>query len=147
MTSVWRESSRTGLMLAMLSGLLLIATVGCGGGEATGTVKGTVYLGEEPFGDASVVLVSPDTGQGGSADVNPDGTFSIELPIPVGTYTAYLTPKIDEAAMMEKMQQGMATGMEMPKDFPAKYQNEASSDLKVQVEEGENEVTLRMETR
>lgn len=136
----------SGLRSTHLALLALVAcTVGCGGGPETGSVKGTVTLGEDPFTDASLVLVSSESGQGASAELGPDGSFQLANELPVGTYTVYLTPKVDEEEMMKRMQEGKPPTSSKDNTVPKKYQNEVSSDLTVTVEPGENEVTLRME--
>jgi hypothetical protein len=137
--------SKSSFLPRLLVVILAASTVGCGGGPETGAVQGVVMLGDQPFGDASLVLVSKDSGQGGSSELAPDGTFKLEMEIPVGTYTAYLTPKVDEEEMMQRMQQGLPPSTDKNSKLPKKYQNEASSDLTVTVESGTNEITLRMQ--
>ncbi len=136
-----RFLSRT--LVVILAGF----SVGCGGGPDTGSVQGTVMLGDQPFGEASLVLVSMESGQGGSTDLATDGTFKLADEIPIGTYKAYLTPKVDEEEMMKRMQEGKPPTTGKEAKFPKKYQDEFSTDLTVTVESGSNDVTLRMDPK
>jgi hypothetical protein len=117
MPMVCLKSSITRGLLAIAAGLLVVMTVGCGGGEATGTVKGKVTLDGEAFGGVSMILVSPKSGKGGNANVQSDGTFTIENPLPVDDYTVYMAPQSDEDAMAERMKQGLPPEMDMPKNI------------------------------
>lgn len=127
--------------------VVVASIVGCGGGAETGSIQGTVTLGDKPFGPAELIFVSLESGQGGSTELTADGTFNLETEIPVGTYTVYLAPKVDEEEMMKRMQQGLPTKASMDKKLPKKYLNEVSSDLTVSVQPGPNDVTLTMNTK
>ncbi len=132
------------LKLAITASLLVTLMVGCSKSDPTGTVKGKVLLGDTPYSGGSIVLLSPTSGRGGSAELQADGTFSItEPPLPVGTYSAYIAPK-ENANMEAAMKSGMDSGVKMDEQIPQKYWNESLTDLSVTIEEGENEVTLTM---
>lgn len=130
---------RSPRLVVAAASLLSVVFVGCGSSNPAGTVQGKVTLNDAPYAGAAVVFLCLETGQAGSADIQSDGTFRIENPLPVGTYTVYLAPKTAED-----------TG-EKPKPVafdrtvPRKYWSEASSDILVEVAEGKNDdVTIRL---
>jgi hypothetical protein len=102
-----------------------------------GTVQGTVTLDGAPYADAAVIFLSMETGQGASGDIQSGGTFSLSDPLPVGTYTVYLAPK----AVAETDQPSPVT---MDRTVPEKYWNEAASDIKIDIQEGPNAVTVEL---
>ncbi len=128
--------------LVAAASLLSVVLVGCGGTSTPeGTVQGKVTLNGAPYTntEVAVVFLSLDSGQAGSADIQSDGTFRIETPLPVGTYTVLLGPKVGEdtaeAPTPETNDQAV----------PEKYWNEASSDISIEVVEGKNEdVTIEL---
>ncbi len=125
---------------ALLLGLLGLLAGGCGDSTGpTGTVQGKVLLGETPYTDASVVLLDPQTGQAGSADIQPDGSFTISTPLPTGTYTAFLAP---ESA--GETPNGQPQPVTIDESVPEKYWNESTSDIQVEVNEGMNNVTIQL---
>jgi len=126
-------------LMVVAASLLCVMFLGCVKSNPAGTVEGKVILNDAPYAGAALVFLCLETGQAGSADIQSDGTFRIENPLPVGTYTVYLAPKTAED-----------TG-EKPKPVafdrtvPRKYWSEASSDISVEVFEGKNDdVTIRL---
>ncbi len=115
--------------------LVAVTSVGCSKKIPTGTVKGKVTLDDQPYSNASVVLLGVDSGQAGSADIQSDGTFSIAEPLPVGKYTVYLAPKASATNSEE------AAPVSIDTTVPDKYWNEMS-DIKVDLAEGPNEITV-----
>ena len=126
------------IFACLLSALL----VGCGQSTPTGTVKGKVTLDGQPYSDAAVAFISLDTGQAGVAQVNPDGTFQLETPLPVGNYKVYLEPPATDAQASAEQ----PTPVAMDKTVPEKYWNEASTDISVDITEGENDVTVELKS-
>ncbi|QDV49287.1 peptidase associated/transthyretin-like domain-containing protein [Gimesia fumaroli] len=127
-----------------LTALLFVAAFVCGCGASgpvfkTGTLAGTAKIDDRPF-DADAVLMFLDntSGQAYTAPVETDGKFTVEEKVRVGTYTVYLAPK-PQAPDDPEMQ---PTGVTMDTSMPDKYWNEATSDLKVTVKEGENTPTI-----
>jgi hypothetical protein len=117
--------------------LVLAVIVGCGAsGPATGTVQGEVKFDDKPYGDASLILLSMQTGQGGSTNIQSDGKFSLAEPLPVGKYTVYLAPKIEQDSYAEPKP------VTIDKTVPSKYWNESESDIQIEVNEGPNNVTI-----
>ena len=128
-----RLLSSTVVVLSVLS----VVFVGCGKSDPTGTVHGNVTLNGEPYSDAAVAFTSLDTGRGGIAQIQDDGSFRIETPLLVGTYKVYLEPKaleVEETAQPQPIR--------MSDEIPAKYWDESSSDISIEVVEGDNEVTV-----
>ncbi|MEW4531311.1 carboxypeptidase regulatory-like domain-containing protein [Maioricimonas sp. JC845] len=121
--------------LAALTTCLLAA--GCGEPPIPkGTVRGTVEVGGKTYSNPNdVVLLSTATGQGATAPIQPDGTFAITKGIPTGTYVAFFAPRADPNATS-------AVPVTIDTTIPDKYWNEATSDLEVNVEAGENQVGL-----
>ncbi|PHS17645.1 MAG: hypothetical protein COA78_02665 [Blastopirellula sp.] len=122
----------------MLLLILTLCLVGCGdSGPPTGTVEGTITLDGKPYTGASIIVFSIDTGAGSNANLTADGGFKLEDPIPVGSYVAYLAPAYDDTETEAKP-------VVIDNTVPSKYWNESETDLKVEVKEGENKVTLAM---
>ena len=119
--------------LALLSALT-VALVGCSNATPTGSVNGKVLLDGQPYENASVVLLSMESGQGASVDIQSGGTFTIPS-LPVGTYTAYLAPK-------SAPESDAPVPVKIDTSVPEKYWNEASSDIKITVNEGPNDATV-----
>ena len=123
----------------VVTGVLCLVCVGCGKSEPMGTVQGKVLLNDAPYSDAAVVFTSLDTGRGGVAQIEADGTFRIETPLPIGTYKVYLEPKFEE----EETAQPKPVAIN--DEVPAKYWDEFSSDISIEVGEGENnDVTVQL---
>ena len=136
--------------LAVLASLLGVLLVGCRDEAVpTGTVRGKVLLDDSPYTDAAVVFLSPETGAAASADIQPDGTFRIETPLKVGSYTVFLAPKLgaaekgkEQPASSDEPLPEMEQSVPIDESVPDKYWNEATSDISIQVVEGENDVTV-----
>lgn len=115
----------------VLASLLCVLMAGCGETIPTGTVQGNVLLDDAPYTDASVVFLSPETGDGGTADIQADGTFRIDTPLQVGSYTVYLAPKAAPEA-------GEPMDVTIDESVPEKYWSEMS-DITIEVKKGANE--------
>ncbi len=120
----------------VLAGLAVAVVSGCEKKVPTGTVQGKVTLNDAPFSNASVMFLSLKTGKGGSADIQPDGTFKLSTPLPTGSYKVYLAPKVAEAA------DGKPVPATIDTSVPDKYWNESSTDISVDVAEGPNNVPV-----
>ncbi len=113
--------------------------IGCGRrSKPTGTVSGTVTLDGKPYVDASVIFFSPATGQGGSANINPDGTFQLPKPIEVGEYIVYLAPRLEEDPAAEPKP------VSIDSTVPEKYWSEATSDIRCEIKAGANQVPVEL---
>lgn len=126
---------------------LCLVITGCSSSDPAGTVEGKVTLDGAPYTGASVVFISLETGQGGTAEIQPDGTFRIETPMPVGSYKVYLEPKTGATEPADPSVAGFeSTVSEVDNSVPAKYWNEADSDITIDVAEGANEgVTIPLD--
>lgn len=129
----WQRSRWLPLALVVCG----LALAGCTKSEPTGTVKGTVTLDGAPYENAAVCFLDLETGQAASAEIQPGGTFSIDQPLPVGTYSVYLAPK----APPESDQPVPVT---MDASVPDKYWSEAATDIKIPVTEGANDVKVEL---
>jgi hypothetical protein len=135
---VWKRYLFLSLLLA---GAVLL--IGCGG-EPSGTVSGKLEVNGEGYSDADLCLINPESGYATSTSLESDGTFAIEDPIPVGTYTAYLAPS--SGGEEETEEQPGPVAMQGSDDVDQKYWSESTSDLTVEVNEGPNEgVVLSIE--
>jgi len=116
--------------------LLPVVMTGCGG-PPMGTVSGTVTINDKPYSASDVMFLDLKTGQAASGEVQPDGTFTLSQELPLGAYTVYLAPKaVPEAAD--------PAPVKIDTSIPDKYWNEASSDIKVEVKEGPNQVQVAL---
>ena len=137
MTKFVSSSPHLPRRLFVLLCLALFAFAGCGSSKPMGTVKGTVTLNGAPYADAAVIFLSLTTGQAASADIQAGGAFQLPTPLPTGTYTVYLAPKVAEASDQPKP-------VSIDRTVPDKYWNEAASDIKIEVKEGENDVKVEL---
>ena len=98
------------------------------------TVAGKVTIaGEQPKDKVRISFVNSSIGQGSGANVQPDGTYSLEQPLPLAEYTDFLT-KIPEAT------DGPATtASEVLSSVAREYRSEEKSPLKFEVKEGSNQ--------
>ena len=132
--------SKSPFLQVVLVSLVTVLFVGCGETAGpTGSVKGKVTLDDAPYsGDASVVFMSTVTGQAGTGDIQSDGTFTLGAPLPVGSYVVFIGPK--SAASEDGVEE--PSEEKMDESLPEKYLNEASSDIKIDIVEGDNDVTV-----
>jgi len=131
-----RWSAYAAVLVLMVVGS---SVIGCGrGSKPTGTVSGTVTLDGRPYADASVIFFSPATGQGGSANINPDGTFQLPKPIAVGEYIVYLAPRLEEDPAAEPKP------VSIDSTVPEKYWSEASSDIRCEIKPGANQIAVEL---
>ncbi len=81
------------------------------------------------------------SGDHGKAPIQTDGTFRIGKELPVGEYTVYLAPKSTGSGEKDD---GQPQAVTMDTSVPDKYWNEASSDIKIEVKEGKNDVVVKL---
>lgn len=135
--SLLRHWATAGLLSAVLA-----LTVGCSGGQPMGTVKGTVTANGKPYSNAGIMFISLETGNGSGGDINPDGTFSLPDAIPVGTYSVYLAPLAVEGDV-----DAPPVPVHVDKSIPSKYWSESTTDIKIDVKEGANDVPVELSGR
>jgi hypothetical protein len=122
------------LLLPFFSIALLI--MGCGG-EPSGTIDGKLEVNGEPYSEADICFIDMQSGYATSTTLESDGTFSIDDPIPVGTYTVYLAPS--SGGEDEASEQPGPVSMQASDTVDQKYWSESTSDLTVEVSEGKND--------
>ena len=133
------------LAVCSLLAFAAFCVAGCSKSVPTGTVKGKVVFDGKPYTEAAVTFLNTKTGDGDSVNINPDGTFQFKDPLPVGTYIVYLSPKLEEPSGQgggEEAAQGPIS-MTQNKTVPEKYWSE-SSPIRIEVKEGENNVTVEI---
>ena len=140
MTDSFSNIRRLPWLPMLLACLVSVLFVGCGQTISTGTVQGKVTLDDAPYADAAVVFMSRDSGQAASADLQADGTFTIETPLPVGSYVVFLAPKsaVSETAGDQPVEESI------DESVPEKYWNEATSDVSFEVVEGPNDFMVQL---
>jgi hypothetical protein len=138
LTSRFTWNSTAGWILSLTVLIGVTACIGCGGSAGTGNVEGKVSFNGQPYTDAAVVLLSLETGQAGSADILADGSFRLENPLPVGNYTVYLAPKAETST-------DEPVPVTVDQSVPSKYWSEASSDITVEISEGDNQVDVPLQ--
>lgn len=129
----WSAAARVMICLAM------VIVAGCGNEHPVGTVHGTVTYKGQPLTEGVLYVYNQKTAEAGEGKIA-EGKFKLLNELSVGTYVAYVTsipppppnPDNPPANLLGKF----------PKDLPAKYQREDKSDLRIEVKEGDNDVTL-----
>ena len=120
------------LWLAVLT--LALCAMGCGpDGPPRGTVSGVVTYKDKPVTEGQVVFSAPERGQGAMANLDSTGKYSIPEGIEVGEYKVMVTPPPSNVAAG-----GPKPALKVYTNLPEQYRNEATTDLKANVVEGEN---------
>ena len=148
--------SRAGLPLGILSQLLqrsflgwvggvllCVSLLGCGAkAKGTGLVSGTVVSDGKPVTKGLVSFSMPAKGVGALADLDANGGFKFENPLPAGEYAVTVGPPRPDPNL------GPKTFIPIdPKEYaniPKKYHSEKTSDLKAKIVEGTNKVALEL---
>lgn len=116
---------------------LLLCVAGCGAqGKPTGTLSGTVTLDSQPVTAGEVHLFSSEKGAGARATLDPGGKFAVTEPLDTGTYKVYITAP---AVMATGGPDGSPPPVTAKLAIPAKYLQLETTDLSVEVKEGDNE--------
>lgn len=116
---------------------LLCLLAGCGGAQAEskpmGTVSGSVTLKGKPLTDCRVNLISDQLGASAGGDLQADGSFTLDGPVPAGNYAVFITmPEIFTPAQAQS-KSGLSS-------VPKKYRSQSTTDLKADIQQGENKV-------
>lgn len=129
---------RTSGLLSCGAALILAVAAGCGGSGTvdvpTGEVAGTVTYGGTPVTRGFVNLASRETGKAYTLPIGEEGQFKSDAPVVVGPYTVFITPPEGEAPSVDNPSPAPPD----PKNIPQKYRSEQTSDLELEVKEGEN---------
>jgi hypothetical protein len=133
------------LLKRLLTLLLISAAIGCSGSAAS--VSGTVTLDGQPLTTGNVSFhPDGDTGAPAYGQIDAQGRYSLstgtQAGLAPGAYTAVVVATKDPPQLYDK------TGSEIPPIpiTPAKYGSTTTSDLKVQVKPGKNDVPLALES-
>jgi hypothetical protein len=137
---------RSFLGLAAVVAVLVSGFSGCGDPNAAKTqtlnpVKGKVLLADgSPLKSGQVALVSTTAGTEYSGTINSDGSFEVKTAYgdgaPEGTYKVRIDAEATPAGSGKGKTASRKASANLP--FPAKYSDEATSDLTVTVKSGEN---------
>lgn len=129
-------ASKRGLALCGLVALAFSLLAGCNSGVRetgpTGLVSGKVSVKGKPLAQGCVNFISDRDGLGATGNVKPDGTYTLEGPLPLGIYKVFITFNISPA-------QFGTPAADIVKTVPEKYLGQATSDLTAEVEEGKIE--------
>jgi hypothetical protein len=121
-----------------------LCLLGCGGraDTPTGEVSGKVTFEKKAVREGRVTFTNPKAGTGDDALLQPDGTFALARPLPVGEYTVTVEPLIDR-----KQDDGKGPEVGVPRpapDIPEKYRTIGTTELKAEVKEGKNDLHFDM---
>lgn len=124
-----RIGSGTGALLFVAASLFLTTAIGCRSvedeiPEATARVSGIVAIAGKPVGRGTVCFYSLKTGATTQGLLDKRGRFEFESPLPPGEYTVYL---------------GGASRV------PERYLSETSSDRRITLVSGSNDLTIDLE--
>ncbi len=120
---------------------LVLLLTGCqeqGRSLPSGKVGGSITVAGEPLAEGRVNFASEEGGFGASGMMQPDGTYTLEGPIPAGSYKVFITFDIAPA------DRGTAAE-DVLKSVPAKYQSQATSDLTAEVLPDANECSFELD--
>ncbi|QDV49847.1 carboxypeptidase-like regulatory domain-containing protein [Gimesia fumaroli] len=140
--------SRIPVPLLILTAFLL-STSGCGSSEPSGTVIGLISANHAPVpGGVRICLMSPQTGYAIATSITENGTFQFGKSIPVGGYVVFVSEEFGNEEPPDgdfiPRQSGKKNLVGLKKLIPAKYWNEITSNLKIDVQEGKNDVNIEI---
>jgi len=123
-----------------LAALLAFVPTGCG--PATGTVTGTVTLGGNPVGNATVSFVAPD-GTIKSYLTGADGNYRVD-DVPAGPVqvTVKSNESLDEGAQQDLKKRGNIAPKAAKSAVPARYADSSTSGLSMTVKSGDNKYDI-----
>lgn len=123
-------------------GLLVCLLFGCGAaGSKTAIVKGTVTFKGKPVPNGTVTFV-PASGHHATGEIRPDGSYTLTSFRPgdgavPGTYKVIVVAMQDMTGRLPEDRTPLP-----PPIVPNKYTSIATTDLTVEVKEGENQIDL-----
>jgi hypothetical protein len=123
----------------------LALVVGCGAkGSARGTVKGRVTLGDKPVTGATVFIENPEFGVAVNAPLDADGRYEVKSyqgdGLPVGSYKVAVLPGgvMQPGEELPTADKAKFVRPKLTVIIPEKYHKTATSQLTIDVREGEN---------
>jgi hypothetical protein len=140
-------SIQSNRLLLIVSGWILLLT-GCGpqGPDLGpfGLVSGRVTYEGKPIALGMITFNSPQTGHVATADLEPDGSYTMRLNdrdgLPLGHYNICVRPPltVQHETDPSKVRRNNLYAPTISKDIPMKYRFENSSGLEATVQEDEN---------
>ncbi|MFN0196382.1 MAG: hypothetical protein ACKVT0_06535 [Planctomycetaceae bacterium] len=117
-----------------MTACLLALVAGCGDGsdaKPMGNVAGKITVAGKPLVEGRINFVS-DKGAAAGGNIKPDGSYSLDGPLPVGVYTAFITFDIPPSRLGTDAEKILKT-------VPEKYRGQATSGLTAVIKEGSTE--------
>ncbi|QDT94489.1 hypothetical protein [Gimesia algae] len=115
--------------------LAVTLLTGCGGtsvaSKPMGTVSGTVSLKGQPLTDCRVNYISEQLGASAGGDLKEDGSFTLDGPIPAGSYSVFISLPSEFTPAQAQSNKGLS-------QVPKKYLGSSTTDLTADVSEGES---------
>lgn len=131
---------RSGLIVTALS--LMASIIGCSSAaEPMGTLKGKVTFNDKPVADVRILVQSSETGKAASADVDSNGNYVFDEPLPTGNYTVVVDP-IDKEPVAGEGDPDAPPPIR--NDVPEKYRTGGSAGLSVEVKEEPTTFDIKM---
>lgn len=134
-TSFKKHSSVSQLFLSAAALLAVTLLTGCGGttvaSKPMGTVSGTVTLKGQPLTDCRVNYLSEQLGASAGGDLTEDGSFTLDGPIPAGSYSVFISLPSEFTPAQAQSNTGLS-------QVPKKYRGSSTTDLTADVKEGES---------
>ncbi len=134
--------------------LVLCIQAGCGpeGPDLGpfGLVSGTVTSQGEPVKAGMITFNNPNSGQVATANLNSDGTYTMELEgregLPIGDYNVAIRPplKVNTESDPSLMRRNSIYDPNVSPEIPMRYRYESKSGLESKVLEGENRFDFDM---
>ena len=127
-------SEAKGVLLCGLMVFPFVLLAGCGDGSEVvpmGEAIGKVTIQGSPLVEGRVNYISHEGGSGASGDLNADGTYLLEGPIPAGLYDVFITFNISPAQIGTDAEKVM-------KSVPIQYLGQQTSGLTANVMVGDN---------
>lgn len=129
------RTAKTTCIAVIFSATLLVIFSGCSGeaGPPSGELIGKVLSDGELVSDCVVAIYNPTTKKSMGAKVDGQGEFTI-AEIPLGEYKVTVS----------QMPSNSAKNPPFDKRIPKQYRNRKTTDLKVEIKEGENAHEFKM---
>lgn len=112
-------------------------------GPTTGEVQGKVTFKGKPVTEGTVEFLNANEGGAAGAEINRDGSYALNGPIPIGEYLIVITPLI-EVKDTDPGKSPPAPVEKYAPNIPQKYRMPGTTTLKAKVEPGKNVVDLNM---
>jgi hypothetical protein len=129
-----------------IAGLLAAGLAGCGeSGPETGTVKGAVTFKSAPLTAGTVNFYNKETAAAAQAALDESGRFTVASPLKTGTYLVFVFPPAPPAPVMKNPNDPpLKLDTKGFPDVPQKYRSDRTTDIKVEVKAGANDVKVEI---